>query len=173
MEKKTGLNQFGLRQFEQAELDKLVTESQQLPRRRTNLNLHESLDAPVQKLFIAMQTDSYVRPHRHPQQEKTELFLAIRGRFAILIFNEQGCLLGRTEIGPGTSATGAEISPNTWHTVIALEDDAIFFEVKQGPYEPLPDKDFASWAPAENDTQAADFLQWLVNARVGDCSAFA
>jgi len=142
-------------------LEKLTTEADSLPRRRKNLNLHQSLDEPVQKLFIAMQSDSYVRPHRHPQIEKTELFIAIRGRFAAVIFNDQGEVMEFVEFSAMGDRFGAEIRPNTWHTIIALEDGSVFLEVKQGPYAPLSDKDFASWAPAENTAEVKQYLQQL------------
>ncbi|MDH5178936.1 MAG: WbuC family cupin fold metalloprotein [Gammaproteobacteria bacterium] len=158
------------RKLSSAALDELVTESRQIARRRKNLNLHQHSDETVQKLFIAMQADSYVRPHRHPEKEKIELFIAVRGRFAILLFDDQGGVQSLLEIGPGLADFGAEILPGTWHTVIALEDDSVFFEVKQGPYTPLSDKDFAPWAPPEGTPQTEQYLQWLHQAGPGDPS---
>lgn len=160
-----------LRKLDQLLLDNLSTESKHLPRRRHNLNLHQNSDDPVQKLFIAMQSDSYVRPHRHPEKEKTELFIAIRGLFAILLFDDRGTLLERTEISSQSPVFGAEITPGTWHTVVALQDDSVFFEVKQGSYAPLSDKDFASWAPSENTEGVAGYMQWLKQASPGDSLA--
>ena len=153
-------------------LTALVAEADALPRRRKNLNLHAAADEPVQKLFNAMQADSYVRPHRHPEKEKTELFIAVRGSFAALIFNDQGIVTDRFEFSAGGEIFGAEIRPDTWHTVIALQDGAVFFEVKQGPYAPLSDKDFAVWAPMENSAGVHEFMQWLQQARVGDRANF-
>jgi len=153
-------------------LDGLVREADSLPRRRKNLNLHESLHDPLQKLFNAMQADSYVRPHRHSEMEKTELFMAVRGRFAALIFDDEGRVIERIEFSPGGEVFGAEIKPNTWHTVIALDDGAVFFEVKQGPYSPLSDKDFAKWAPQENTAAVKEFMAWLHQAGPGEQSGF-
>lgn len=153
-------------------LDSLSREARALPRRRKNLNLHQSLDEPVQKLFIAMQADSYVRPHRHPEQEKTEFFLAIRGHFSALIFDERGRVSERIDFSAGGDVFGAEIRPNTWHSVIALENDSVFFELKQGPYIALSDKDFASWAPEENTADVKPYIQWMRQAGPGDSSGF-
>jgi len=153
-------------------LERLNQEAVSSPRRRTNLNLHESLDAPLQKLFIAMQTDSYVRPHRHPEKEKTELFIAVKGAFAALIFDDGGKVTERIEFSANGDVLGAEIKPDTWHTVLALEDGAVFFEVKQGPYIPLTDKDFASWAPEENTAEVKAYMNWLHEAKPGEQSCF-
>lgn len=153
-------------------LDTLSREAEDLPRRRKNLNLHHSLQDPAQKLFNAMQTDSYVRPHRHPEPKKTELFIAVRGRFAALVFDDNGSLIERIDFSPDGEVFGAEVKPDTWHTVIALEDGSVFFEVKQGPYAPLSDKDFAAWAPEENSTTVREFMNWLRHARPGEHSPF-
>jgi len=152
-------------------LNELGQEAESLPRRRKNLNLHHSFKSPVQKLFNAMQVDSYVRPHRHPEEEKTELFIAVRGRFAALIFDENGTVTEHIEFSPDGEVFGAEIKPNTWHTVIALEDGSVFFEVKQGPYTPLSDKDFAAWAPEETSAAVKEFMNWLHHARPGEPSS--
>lgn len=149
-------------------LDALCHEAAGLPRRRKNYNLHQSSQDPVQKIFNALQKDSYVRPHRHPQQEKTELLMAVRGAFGAFIFDEQGMLTERFDFSAGGEVFGTEIKPNTWHTVVALEDDSVLFELKQGPYIPLADKDFASWAPEENTADVAGFVSWLQQARPGE-----
>ncbi|MDH5408197.1 MAG: WbuC family cupin fold metalloprotein [Gammaproteobacteria bacterium] len=154
--------------FTKEMLDELSREADTLPRRRKNLNLHQNLDDPVQKLFNAMQTDSYVRPHRHPETSKTELFIAVRGSFAIILFDDEGKITDYQKISPAGEVFGAEIKPNTWHTVIALEDQSVFFEVKQGPYTPLSDKDFAAWAPEDGATTVAEFMHCLQQAKQGD-----
>ena len=159
-----------LTKFDSATLDELSAAADSLPRRRKNLNLHKQLDEPVQKLFNAMQADSYVRPHRHPELSKTELFMAVRGRFAIILFDDDGTITEYLEIKPQGTVFGAEISPGTWHTVIALEDQSVFFEVKQGPYTPLSDKDFANWAPEENSAAVTAYMHWLQTAQKGDRS---
>lgn len=45
-------------------LDALSREAQQSSRRRANHNLREDLSDPVQRLAIAMEPDTFVRPHR-------------------------------------------------------------------------------------------------------------
>lgn len=159
-----------IRLLDQQTLDTLSREALSAPRRRKNLNLHSSLEDPLQKLFIAMQADSYIRPHRHPEPEKTELFIAIRGRFAVLIFDANGILQKRYELEANGKLFAAEIKPETWHTVIALDDGAVFLEVKQGPYTPLTDKHFADWAPAENTAGVSAYLNWLQQAQPGQQS---
>lgn len=157
--------------FDQAILNELVAKAQAAPRKRANLNVHEDLHEPVQRLFIAIEPGSYVQPHRHPEVEKWEFFFVAQGRIAALFFDEAGQVTQRLELTPGGPVYGFEIPPNTWHTVLALESGTVFFEVKQGPYTPLSDKDFAAWAPKEGGEDCAAFWQWMSTAKVGDVAA--
>jgi cupin fold WbuC family metalloprotein len=53
----------------QALLEQLTSDAVGSTRLRTNYNLHPQLDDPVQRLCNAMEPDTYVRPHRHPQED--------------------------------------------------------------------------------------------------------
>ncbi len=154
--------------FDEHLLDELVEKAKASPRLRANFNVHENLDDPVQRLFIAIEPASYVQPHRHPEMEKWEFFMVVRGRLVALLFDEQGNVLRREELLPGGPVYGFEIPPNSWHCVVALESGSIFFEVKQGPYAALSDKDFASWAPREGEPACGEFVQWLAAAKPGE-----
>ena len=138
------------------------------PRRRCNLNLHPELADPVQRLLIAIEPGSYVRPHRHGQPAKWELFVILAGRLAVLVFDAEGRVLERDELAAGGATRIAEIPPGAWHSVAALEPGTVLFEVKPGPYAPLADKDFAAWAPAEGDAGAAALAERIARARVGE-----
>lgn len=150
----------------QQTLARLSAEAAASPRRRKNMNLHESLTDRVQRLFNAMEPGTYVRPHRH--RDKWELFMAPRGALVALIFDDNGRVLNRYEIGANREYACVEIPPDTWHTLIALEPGTTMFEVKPGPYLALSDKDFASWAAAEGDSQAASLEHWFRAARPGE-----
>jgi cupin fold WbuC family metalloprotein len=156
--------------FDDALLDDLTAKAKASPRLRANHNVHAELDEPVQRLFIAIEPGSYVQPHRHPEKEKWEFFMCLRGRLAALFFDEQGQLLRREELSPNGPVHGFEVPPNTWHTVTALEPGSLFLEVKQGPYTPLSDKDFAAWAPKEGEPHCGDFVAWLVDAQPGEAA---
>ena len=44
---------------------------------------------------------------------------------------------------------GASIPAASWHTVIALEENSILLEMKDGPFHFETAKDFAPWASEE------------------------
>ena len=63
------------------------------PRKRTNHNLHEAADDPVQRYCIAATRESYFRPHRHPAN--WEVALVFLGRFELIIFDDGGTIAER------------------------------------------------------------------------------
>ncbi len=137
------------------------------PRRRTNHNLHTTLEDRVQRFCNAMAPGSYVRPHRHVTPPKWELFAVLGGAAAVLTFDGDGRVRERAELGRGGDVI-VEVPPGMWHAVAALEADTVLLEIKEGPYQPVSDKDFAAWAPVEGHPDAARFERWYRAARPGD-----
>jgi len=96
------------------------------------------------------------------------LLIALKGSVVFLIFNSDGVVLERFLLNPTESITGIEIEPNTWHTVFPATEEAVFLEVKEGPYTPAEASDFAPWAPEEGQNDVPEFQEWLQNAKKGD-----
>ncbi len=128
-------------------------------RKRTNHNLHETSEDPVQRYCIAATKESYFRPHRHPQN--WEVALILRGKFGFLIFDDNGEIIEHHTVGPHTGKSGFEIAENRWHCWLPLDDEGLFFEVKTGPYNPETAAEFAPWAPEEKTAEATAFVQQL------------
>ena len=95
------------------------------PRKRQHHNIHESYKDHCQRLFNAIELDSYIRPHRHASDPKNELLIAVRGLMALVTFDEQGNVVEVIHFGSDGHSKkmtiGAELPVNKWHTVIALE----------------------------------------------------
>ena len=157
-----------MKQIDSALLDSLTKQAKEAPRHRAHYNLHQELNDPVQRLCIAMEPETYVRPHRHSDPETWEVLMILRGSLALLVFDDQGKVLERTILTAGGEVTAVEFKQNTWHAPVSLESGTIVFEVKQGPYRPIAEANSASWAPAEGKPEAAHFLDWYRNARAGD-----
>lgn len=143
-------------------LVQLSRQAKTAPRRRLNLNLHDDYLDPCQRLFNAVEPESYIRPHRHTDPPKPEFFLAVNGRLALLLFDDDGQPTTCHILSPEGPIRAAEVPAGCWHALIALTAGSVFFEAKPGPYKPLTDKDFAPWAPAEGEASAAAYLQKLV-----------
>lgn len=149
-----------------AGLEQLSAQARRNPRLRANFNLHTKLDDPVQRFFNAMEPGTYVRPHRHTEDDKWELFLLVRGQAMVVLFDDAGAITERVVLSPDDNLL-VEIPDNTWHTVVALERDTILYESKRGPYIVLSDKDFAVWAPQEGEQGVVKILDWYANGEIG------
>lgn len=146
-------------------LDDLVVRAAASPRLRQHANLHASYEEPCQRLFNAIGVDSYIRPHRHLADPKTETLLAVRGRMTLVLFDEQGRVAQAVPFGTVPSDegcdAGVELSPGTWHTVLADLPGSVLFEVKAGPFQLQCAKEWAPWAPAEGAVEVAAYMAEL------------
>jgi cupin fold WbuC family metalloprotein len=136
------------------------------PRRRMNYNFHSGpADNPHRFLNILM-LGTYIRPHRHFAPPKSECFLVLEGMADVILFDDRGAITARHQLGaesPEGRLWGIDISPGVWHTILARTTRVVCFEVKPGPWVATNDKEFADWAPAENDPGAAAYCKALLD----------
>lgn len=151
-------------------LDLLTIEAQRSNRLRMNHNFHMSPDDTLQRMLNAMEPGTYIRPHKHEAPDKREVFFALRGSLCIIEFTDDGDVSGHTILDAAKGNYGAEIAERSWHSIVSLESGSVAYEVKDGPYNPMDDKYFAPWAPAEGSPEAGIYLERLIerlNLRVG------
>ena len=152
--------------FSACYLDELTDQAKDSPRQRQHRNIHQSYQDKCQRLFNAIEPGSYIPPHKHAADPRDELLIAIRGQMVLVTFDDHGKVIGALRFGSEKHgpdiAIGAEVSANTWHTVIALEPGCILLESKAGPFDPQQPKNLASWAPEEGSASAQVYLRELV-----------
>ncbi len=144
----------------QSLMDLIAEQARSSPRQRQNYNFHESTDR-VQRFLNVLQPETYVRPHRHVRPTDAsgfEFFLVLQGAIGILVLDESGGVLQIKKISATGATRGVELSEGLFHTLVALEPDTVMFELKEGPYVPMSDKDFLPQFPLENTLEAT---QWL------------
>ena len=144
-------------------LDSITLQAKETTRLRKNFNFHTSYSEPINRMLNAMEPGTYIQPHKHESPDKFEIFLALRGRFAVFTFDDAGNILHYCILDPKQGIYGVEIPERTYHTLISLETGSVAYEIKAGPYTPLTAKDFAPWAPAEGDPEVENFMQSLLN----------
>jgi len=71
-------------------LNKIIEGAKQSVRKRKNFNYHTSFDDPVNRLLNAIEPGSYVQPHKHENPDKREVFLLLKGKLAVIFFNNEG-----------------------------------------------------------------------------------
>lgn len=154
--------------LDDALFDELLEQAAEAPRKRSHHILHQSHDEPVQRLCIALKHGTYVRPHCHKVSGKWELLLVLRGTVDLLAFDETGRVTRRMTMSARQGLTAAELTADTWHSIVTTGGDAIIMEVKEGPLAPTAPDEFASWAPEEGATQVPAFLAWSADAQPGE-----
>jgi cupin fold WbuC family metalloprotein len=128
------------------------------PRLRNNHNFHPSDDSRSHRLLNAIEPNSYIRPHRHLDQEKDEAFILLSGKLGIVTFDETGKVSETALLSVETGNRAADIPHGVFHTALALTSGTVFYEAKAGPYRPLSEEEKACWAPEENSGESALYL---------------
>ena len=146
-------------------LDELIRLAHASPRRRTIHRLHAGDWEHAHRMLNALTTGTYVRPHRHSSDYQSEAFILLRGRLALLIFDDAGKLdtAASRVLSASGGCFGLDLPPRIWHSLVALED-AVIYEVKGHPaggYVEARDKEFAPWSPAEGSAGAGAYLREL------------
>ncbi len=133
------------------------------PRLRINHNFHSGPADNPHRFLNVMLRGTYVQPHRHKTPAKAESWVLLNGSVRLFTFDEQGVVAGSWLLSAEGLARGIDVAPGIWHTVCVVSDWAAVYEVKPGPWDPATDKEFASWAPAEGDPAAANYLESLLS----------
>ncbi len=140
-------------------LNQVSGEAKASSRKRKNFNFHKTYSDRLQRLLNAMEPWSYIQPHKHEDPDKREVFFALRGRVAVIEFDELGNITDHILLDPLKGIFGAEIPEKTFHTIIALDPGSVAYEFKDGPYNPVDDKNFAPWAPKEGEQGVQEYLE--------------
>lgn len=146
-------------------LDELLARAASSPRRRAIHCLHSGDWEHCHRMLNALTPGTYVRPHRHDSDHQSEAFILLRGKLALLLFDEAGAVdfTHSRILSPADGMLGMDVPPRIWHTLIALEDSVIY-EVKGHPaggYVQERDKNFAAWAPEEGAPEGESYLRQL------------
>ncbi|MFH0867241.1 MAG: WbuC family cupin fold metalloprotein, partial [Bacteroidota bacterium] len=139
----------------------LTEEARKNPRRRKNHNFHKEDSDTLQRMLNALEPSTYVRPHKHVNPDKREVFVLLKGKIVVVEFDDNGNISDRIILDNSKGNYAVEITPGSWHTVISLESGSVYYEVKDGPYDPVSDKVFADWSPVEDAQEAKLYLDNL------------
>jgi cupin fold WbuC family metalloprotein len=146
--------------------DEVAARAQSAPRKRMNYNFHSSAEDNPHRFLNVLLRGTYIRPHRHLDPPKSEAFLVLEGVAEVILFTEEGVVTARYRLGErvdGRKQWGLDLAPGVWHTVVAISERVICYEVKPGPWEAASDKEFAEWAPREGEPAAQEFLEQLIS----------
>jgi cupin fold WbuC family metalloprotein len=146
--------------------DKVAGLASDSSRRRMNYNFHSSPTDNPHRFLNVLLRGTYIRPHRHSDPPKSESFLVLEGIADVILFDDRGSITARYRLGSESAEGhlwGVDLPPGVWHTILPRTPRVVCFEVKPGPWEPASDKEFAAWAPAENDLSAEAYSKVLLD----------
>lgn len=141
-------------------LEKLSHEADISPRKRKNFNFHETSEDLMQRMLNALHPETYIRPHKHENPDKREIFILLTGEMALILFDDEGNVENVIHFELKNISL-VEIPPAVWHTLISLKENTVYYEIKDGPYLVDNDKTFATWSPAESAPEAKSYLENL------------
>ena len=132
-------------------VDQIIGEAKQSQRHMARLLMHFEHNNPVQEMLIAMGRDCMVVPNC--SVGRSESLQVVQGELLLVIFDDNGNVLKRIEMGPyGSDKTFLyRLSSTPWHTMIPLSKIVVVHEVIEGPFvnssDPLPD-----WIPGDSES---------------------
>lgn len=151
-------------EFDAEMLDELTKRAVASPRLRQHHNIHTSYADPCQRLLNAIEPGSYLRPYKHLVTPRSKLLVALRGQFAVVLFDDEGNIervipFGVREGMPMGAAV--EVSGDCWNSVLSLAHGSVLLEVKAGPFNPDEPNEFPSWTPANGTPEAQEYVRVL------------
>lgn len=119
-------------------LNKITEEAKESRRLRMNYNIHESLDAKVQRLLNVLLPGTVLPIHRHRHTDET--YILLKGKMFVVFYDDLGGQTERYLLDPSIGNYGVNIPKGQWHGIEVIKPSTIF-EVKEGPYMPLGPED--------------------------------
>ncbi|MDE6340293.1 MAG: WbuC family cupin fold metalloprotein [Muribaculaceae bacterium] len=120
-------------------LDNLSAEARLSPRLRMNLDMRNSVSDKSQRMLNALEPGTELPIHRH--RATSETCIILRGAAEEYLYDDNGRLLEKIIMKPGSECCGIDIPAGAWHKIVALEPNTVIFEAKDGAYEPLSEED--------------------------------
>jgi cupin fold WbuC family metalloprotein len=150
-----------MKTFHQQMLNELACKAEASARQRAIYTFSGETQDTVQRMINCWTPEAYIRPHRHLYQTKPEVWVLLQGKLLVVEFDSIGRIENHALMSTSDHIV-VEIDPKTWHTVIALEPQTLVYEIKDGPYNELKDKDFAPWAPFEHSLESRAYREYLL-----------
>ena len=144
-------------------LDELSQKAINSMRKRLNHNFHDDLADSINRMLNAFEPGTYIQPHKHENPDKREVFIVLRGSLVVVFFDNSGTPTDFVLLDRDKGNYAVEIPVGAWHSLFALESGSVVYEVKDGPYLPVSDKNFAEWAPKEGDPNCEEYLVRLID----------
>lgn len=129
------------------------------PRKRHALILHQAGDYR-NRVVNFLTKGTYMQPHCHPSEEKSELMIVVSGLLGLIYFSDEGDVTKTQILGDGFQEC-ISVPAFTWHTYIPVSEEVQVYEEMNGIYDPKTWKEFPGWAPVEGSIEASNYADNL------------
>ena len=136
-------------------IDSLLEQAKTDPRQRKSKALKAAEYPGARLLLNAMLPGTYIQPHRHNLKGTDEHWLAVVGKIAAISFEDDGSLRHYEVVSSKENTPLVSLPEKEYHTLIVIDNPAVILEITKGPYNADTYKEFASWAPLEEDRERA------------------
>ena len=102
------------------------------PRLRMNYNFHQSLEDKCHRMLNAIEPETDIPIHRHP--DKDESFVVLRGKVRSTTYKDDGSVIESVVLSQENGLYGVDIPKGVWHKLESLESGSVVFECKEGPF---------------------------------------
>lgn len=120
-------------------LDSILEQARNNERLRMNYNFHSSPESKSQRLLNALEKGTVIPIHRH--KHTSETYILLRGQLRVNFYENNGALVESFDLDTEKGNFGIHIPEGQWHSLEVLSTNAVIFEVKDGPYQPLTGED--------------------------------
>lgn len=153
--------------IERHDIQALIALAKSHPQKRVRICAHNAPNDEVHEMFIVMQKNSYVRPHKH--RNKVESFHIIEGTADFIEFNESGEVISVLpmsvfESGKHFFYRNPGLSFHTWNVV---SDFLVIHEVTNGPFLD-GNTIYAPWSPKESDMESVSKYISHLKQKIGN-----
>lgn len=108
-------------------------------RLRMNLDMRNSDKDLSQRMLNALEPGTVLPIHRH--RNTSETCIVLRGEATEIFYDDEGNEILRVTMKSGEACRGINIPKGLWHRIESMVTSTVIFEAKDGPYEPLTDRD--------------------------------
>jgi cupin fold WbuC family metalloprotein len=165
-----GKNIDGHKIIDQELIKSVINKAHDSTRRRAPILLHNSYSDMPQRFVNCLCPMTYIRPHKHLSSQHWEIKSWLLGKIILLIFDECGTVTHKFHMTENEMRV-IEIPFNQYHSLVT-DIPSAYLEIRNCRYHPESDRLYADWSPEEKHPFAAQYVNLLLNASVGDKLSF-
>lgn len=115
-------------------LSRLTEQARVNPRRRMHFDLRDSAEDGSMRMLNAIEPESVVPVHRHMMT--SEDIICIKGEMDVALYNDDGTLIEKVKLIPGSSCQAIHIPIGMYHASESRQSGSVILEFKNTRYDP-------------------------------------